>query len=156
MKVLKNPHEEALREIVEAVKANDGYCPCEIEKTEDTKCPCKKFRDSEDADFCHCGRFYKIPDYEVLAVIGDTTDGEEEIEGWEHILLQQNFIVLPIKFDANNLFHHSNTYMNISKVTVAKADALLVLDTENDLVNDVVQWAEMIDKKILHRRDIIA
>jgi hypothetical protein len=46
--------------------------------------------------------------------------------------------------------------MNISKVTVARADALLVLDTENDLVNDVVQWAEMIDKKILHRRDIIA
>jgi hypothetical protein len=60
------------------------------------------------------------------------------------------------KFDANNIFHHSNTYMNISKVTVARADALLVLDTENDLVNDVVQWAEMIDKKILHRRDIIA
>ena len=30
-------------EILKLVKANDGYCPCAIEKTPDTKCMCKDF-----------------------------------------------------------------------------------------------------------------
>ena len=40
------------------VRANDGYCPCLIEKTPDTKCPCKDFREME-VGVCHCGRFEK-------------------------------------------------------------------------------------------------
>ena len=30
---------------------NDGYCPCQVEKNEDTKCPCKMFRESHE---CVC------------------------------------------------------------------------------------------------------
>ena len=41
------------------VRANDGYCHCLIEKTPDTKCPCKDFRDM-DTGVCHCGRFEKV------------------------------------------------------------------------------------------------
>jgi len=47
-----NPDKEARKVVVEAIKANDGYCPCVIEKNEDTKCNCKKFREEGD---CHCG-----------------------------------------------------------------------------------------------------
>lgn len=43
----------------EFVKLNDGYCPCMIEKTEDTKCPCKDFREQKEPGLCHCGRFEK-------------------------------------------------------------------------------------------------
>jgi len=39
------------------VSANDGFCPCAIEKTKETKCPCLEFRKSKTGTVCHCGRF---------------------------------------------------------------------------------------------------
>ena len=43
----------------EAVAANDGYCPCAIEKNEDTRCICKEFREMDEGE-CHCGRYKKV------------------------------------------------------------------------------------------------
>lgn len=42
-----------------AVEANDGYCPCMVERNQDTKCMCKDFREQESGR-CHCGRFEKV------------------------------------------------------------------------------------------------
>lgn len=42
-----------------AVEANGGYCPCMVERTPDTKCMCKDFRE-QDSGLCHCGRFEKV------------------------------------------------------------------------------------------------
>ena len=36
---------ELVQEIREKLKENDCYCPCEIDKTDDTKCMCKEFRE---------------------------------------------------------------------------------------------------------------
>lgn len=47
-------------EIEKLVAANDGYCPCAIEKTPDTKCMCKDFREQEKPGPCYCGRFEKV------------------------------------------------------------------------------------------------
>lgn len=44
----------------ELVKANSGYCPCAVFKNEDTKCPCKEFREQTEPGLCHCGRFEKV------------------------------------------------------------------------------------------------
>lgn len=41
------------------VKANNGFCPCRIEHTPDTKCPCKDFRLSNVEGECHCGAYIK-------------------------------------------------------------------------------------------------
>lgn len=41
------------------VEANDGYCPCAIEKNEDTRCMCKEFREMVEGE-CHCGRYKKV------------------------------------------------------------------------------------------------
>lgn len=46
-------------EIIEALKANDGYCPCRRTKTADTKCMCKEFRELEESGICHCGLYKK-------------------------------------------------------------------------------------------------
>lgn len=43
----------------EAVAANDGYCPCAIERTEDALCMCKEFREQTEGE-CHCGRYKKV------------------------------------------------------------------------------------------------
>lgn len=47
--------EKAIRK---ALKDNDGYCPCRVQKTEDTKCMCKEFREQINGE-CHCGLYYK-------------------------------------------------------------------------------------------------
>lgn len=41
-------------EVGAAVRENGGYCPCLIEQNEDTKCPCKEFRETGK---CDCGRY---------------------------------------------------------------------------------------------------
>ena len=45
--------------IKKAVEANDGYCPCMIERSEKTKCICEEFLNQE-SGFCRCGRYVKI------------------------------------------------------------------------------------------------
>ncbi len=55
MKITKMPNSNA---IAQAVRNNDGYCPCRIEKTTDTKCMCKEFREQE-SGVCHCGLYKK-------------------------------------------------------------------------------------------------
>lgn len=60
MKVTTNPDKEYVKEIREKLKANNGYCPCRIRKTEDTKCMCKEFRDMierNESGTCHCGLY---------------------------------------------------------------------------------------------------
>lgn len=38
-----NPDKEFVKEMREKLRENDGYCPCVIVKTPDTKCMCKDF-----------------------------------------------------------------------------------------------------------------
>lgn len=56
IKVISDKQHE--QEIRQALKENDGYCPCRIHKTEDTKCMCKEFREQDKGE-CHCGLYYK-------------------------------------------------------------------------------------------------
>ena len=46
--------------IKELVAENNGYCPCLVQKNEDTKCMCKDFREQTTPGPCHCGRFEKM------------------------------------------------------------------------------------------------
>lgn len=55
----KNPDMETYHRVKEAVKANDGYCPCRLQKTSDTKCMCKEFREQQTEGLCHCGLYVK-------------------------------------------------------------------------------------------------
>lgn len=59
MKTKLNPNEDHVRQIREALKANGGYCPCQIDQTPDTKCPCKEFREQKIPGECHCGLYVK-------------------------------------------------------------------------------------------------
>ena len=60
LKIIKNPDDNVYQEITQAVKDNDGYCPCMIYKSDDTTCPCKEFREQVIEGECHCGRYLKI------------------------------------------------------------------------------------------------
>lgn len=58
-KIRKNPDNTFVKEMMEKIKENDGYCPCKLEKSSDTKCMCKEFRDQITEGYCHCGLYYK-------------------------------------------------------------------------------------------------
>ena len=60
LKIIKNPDENIYNEVTKEVMANDRYCPCRLERTKDTLCPCKEFRDQTAEGECHCGRFVKV------------------------------------------------------------------------------------------------
>lgn len=53
-----------VKEVDPSVKAlvdqKNGYCPCAVLETPDTKCMCKEFRDQKEPGLCHCGRFEKF------------------------------------------------------------------------------------------------
>lgn len=60
LKIIKNPHIDIYENVIAEVKANDGYCPCRLEKTASTKCPCLEFREQTTEGECHCGAYVKI------------------------------------------------------------------------------------------------
>ena len=63
MKVILNPNTEIVEEIRQKLKDNNGYCPCRIQKIDDTKCMCKEFRDmiaNGVEGECHCGLYISV------------------------------------------------------------------------------------------------
>lgn len=61
MRVVVNSDEELVSEIRKALKENDGYCPCRLEKIPENKCMCKDFLEQKNG-LCHCGLYNKIED----------------------------------------------------------------------------------------------
>lgn len=60
MAIKQNPDKEYAQQIRTKLKENGGYCPCRLEKTPDTKCMCKEFRDQierGETGECHCGLY---------------------------------------------------------------------------------------------------
>ena len=59
-------NKELVAQIQEGLRRKEGYCPCRLERTPDTKCMCKEFRDQiADPNFegyCHCLLYYKSKD----------------------------------------------------------------------------------------------
>lgn len=63
MKIRLNENAEVVATVKEGLKRTGGYCPCVRERSEDTKCMRREFREQvKDPDFegyCHCMLYYK-------------------------------------------------------------------------------------------------
>lgn len=60
MRITVNSDMELVKTIREKLKENDGYCPCRVTKTPDTKCMCKEFLEQAGPGECHCGLYVKV------------------------------------------------------------------------------------------------
>lgn len=60
MKITTNTDKELVADIRSKLRENDGYCPCRLKRTEDTKCICKEFLEQETEGPCHCGLYIKV------------------------------------------------------------------------------------------------
>ncbi|MDO4562200.1 MAG: ferredoxin thioredoxin reductase catalytic beta chain [Clostridia bacterium] len=61
MTIKQNPDIEYTNKVLERLRENNNYCPCQIERNDDTKCMCKKFRDmidNQETGYCHCKLYY--------------------------------------------------------------------------------------------------
>ena len=45
MAIRLNEDKEIVKMVKDGLKRTGGYCPCRLERTEDTKCMCKEFRE---------------------------------------------------------------------------------------------------------------
>ena len=63
MKIKFNDNPEIVKMIKEGLEKTGGYCPCRRERTDETKCMCKEFKEQiKDPNFegyCHCLLYYK-------------------------------------------------------------------------------------------------
>lgn len=60
MTIRQTSNKDYALEVRRKLKENGGYCPCRLEKTPDTKCMCKEFREQIEhgiAGECHCGLY---------------------------------------------------------------------------------------------------
>ena len=66
MSIRLNEDRELVELIREGLRQKGGYCPCRFERTEDTKCICREFReqmaDPNFEGYCHCRLYYKTKD----------------------------------------------------------------------------------------------
>lgn len=64
MKIVVSEDSKQVAIIREGLAKNEGYCPCRLENTPETKCMCLEFRnqlrDPEFYGLCHCGLYEKI------------------------------------------------------------------------------------------------
>ena len=60
MKIKLNDDKDIVNDIKQRLKENDGYCPCRLKKTPDSKCMCKEFREQQEEGICHCGLYVKV------------------------------------------------------------------------------------------------
>ena len=58
-----NPNAKVVERLQEVMKNNGGYCPCRIQRTEESKCICDEFKkqiaDENFTGFCHCQLYFK-------------------------------------------------------------------------------------------------
>ena len=58
LKITYNQDKQIVDKILDALDKNNGYCPCKLEKHNDTKGMCKEYREKKEG-YCHCGLYIK-------------------------------------------------------------------------------------------------
>ena len=58
LKITYNQDKQIVDKVLDALDKNNGYCPCKLEKNNDTKCMCKEFKEQKEG-YCHCGLYIK-------------------------------------------------------------------------------------------------
>lgn len=65
--IRENPDKAFVREMRHLLRSNNGYCPCAIDKSSDTKCKCLEFRSQVERGElgpCQCGIYFAVEEDE--------------------------------------------------------------------------------------------
>lgn len=152
--IIPNPNFLHRKKIEEAIKNNDGYCCCAIEKNEDTKCMCRDFREQNKYGFCHCGRYLKVLKCPKVCLCGSTRFKNEFIEIARDLTLKGYIVTMPMVFvhsgdEVNNM---DKEYLDeIHKAKIADCDLVYVINVNKyigESTKSEIEWALKLGKKI--------
>ena len=151
--IKQNPNQDSFKVISDAIRQNNNYCCCEIEKTADTMCMCKNFREQEESGFCHCGRFLKVKDYPIIAILCHPADADIADQMAES-LTPQGFIVLTPHYSNEGWYSTKKAVFDeVQRTQIYMADVVFVMNSNPEamkfLDNDIF-WAEELGKKIIY------
>lgn len=151
-----NPDQTIFEEVSAIIRKNNNYCCCAIEKTPDSMCMCKSFREQQEGGFCHCGRFYKVQKFPLLTILCAPEDNEHA-ESLAEGLTRQGFIVMsPMYGDVLSYMKMSDFYNEMQKAKIQKADIILVINSSQaavDFLEEQIYWAEELQKKIVYEHN---
>lgn len=148
-----NPDKELYDEITAAVKDCDGYCCCETERNEDTKCMCKNFREQEDG-FCHCGRFYKVKDFPIITILCHPDDSAEATSIAESFSAQGFIVLTPMTYKGIFYNEHKKIFDELQRTKIHKADVVFVMNNSQaavEFLEEEIYWALDLKKKIVYQ-----
>ncbi len=151
-----NPDFIHRKEIEEAIKENDGYCCCALEKNDDTKCICKDFREQDHFGFCHCGRYYKVLKTPKVCLCGSTRFKEIFFDIAKEFTLKGYIVTMPEVFvhRGDTIDEKDKEYLDeIHKAKIADADEIFVINKDGyigESTKSEIEWAEELDKKIIY------
>lgn len=156
MQIKKNPNPIAFKDISTAIEDNAGYCVCQVQKTEDSLCMCKAFREQKTSGFCHCGRYYKVGNYKVVTLCGSTKFKDDFIRVQKELTLA-GVIVLTV-----GAFGHSGDELtdvqkqeldDLHKAKIEMSDAIYVINKNGyigESTQSEIEWAEELGKEIIY------
>lgn len=153
--IVPNPDFVHRKEIEAAIKENDGYCCCALDKNIDTYCMCKDFREQKTFGFCHCGRYYKIIKAPKVCLCGSTRFKEKFIEVAKEFTLKGYIVTMPMVFvhsgDEDISREQKDFLDEIHKAKIADADLVYILNCGGYIGNSTkseIEWAQELGKEI--------
>lgn len=73
-----NPDVKYVQGIIRGLIAKEGHCPCQLGRTEDTKCPCKPYREEQ---HCCCNLYLTDTQFEDVLLMLKQKEGGEQTDG---------------------------------------------------------------------------
>ena len=152
--IFPNPDFLHRKKIEEAIKENDGYCCCALEKNDDTKCMCKDFREQEKYGFCHCGRYFKVLKAPKVCLCGSTRFKEKFIEVARDLTMKGYIVTMPMVFvhSGDEASAEDKIFLDeVHKAKIADADLVYIVNCNGYIGNSTkseIEWAIELGKKI--------
>lgn len=154
-KIYPTPDFNHRKRIETAIKENNGYCPCMIEKNDDTICMCKQFRDLSHAEFCHCQQFYKVLNAPKVCLCGSTKFKEEFFKVAKEFTLKGYIVTMPMVFvhsGDEEINEVQKEYLDeVHKAKIADADLVFIINQDGYIgssTRNEIKWAAALNKKI--------
>ena len=143
MKITLNPDAEVVNTVKEGLKATGGYCPCRRERTEDTKCMCKNFKEQQKAGFCHCGRYYKSSNQKKVLYIHPRP--------WDTSLLIDMSLDAAKKgtIPINAMFIDVDSLCSLVEIVDTVVFYRMERDDWQEIVDEVQDFASLLGKEII-------
>lgn len=152
--IIPNPDFMHRKKIEEAIKNNDGYCCCALDKNDDTKCMCKDFREKEEYGFCHCGRYFKVLKAPKVCLCGSTRFKDKFFEVARDLTLKGYVVTMPMVFvhRGDEVSDEDKIFLDeVHKAKIADADLIYIINCDKYIGNSTrseIDWAIELGKKI--------